>query len=51
MIVNGKKVNYNKDGYALNKREKSNWLIHLLFIRQEFNDCLKFVDELIKESS
>ena len=51
MFVNGKKVQHNKNDWALNKREKSNWLVHLLFIRQEYKECLKFVDELIEESS
>ena len=33
MFVNGKAIQMNKEEQALNKREKSNWLVHLLFIR------------------
>ena len=33
----------------MNKRERSNWLLHILFIRQEYNDCLKFIDEILSE--
>lgn len=34
----------NKDQAA--GRDKKNWLIHLLFLRQDFNECLKVIDEL-----
>ena len=50
MYINGKPIKVNQDNLALNKREKSNWLIHLLFIRQDYTECLKFVDELLEES-
>ena len=35
----------------MNNREKSNWLVHILFIRQEYVQCLKFVDELLEDKS
>lgn len=47
MFINGKPIVLNKTNHALNKREKSNWLVHLLFIRQEYNECMKFLDLLI----
>ena len=50
MYINGKPIKVNNNNQALNKREKSNWLIHLLFIRQDYSECLKFVDELLEES-
>jgi len=30
--------------------ERKNWLIHFLFNRQEYKDCLKLVEEMQKES-
>jgi len=50
MYVNGKPIKIDKNNLALNKREKSNWLIHILFIRQEYSECLKFLDQLLEES-
>lgn len=50
MFVNGKPIVLDKKDQALNKREKSNWLVHILFIRQEYTQCMKFVDELLEES-
>jgi Bardet-Biedl syndrome 4 protein len=50
MYINGKPIRIDKSNQALNKREKSNWLVHLLFIRQDYNECLKYVDQLIEES-
>lgn len=49
MSINGRPVIVDKNQHALNKREKSNWLVHILFIRQEYSQCLKFVDELLEE--
>jgi tetratricopeptide (TPR) repeat protein len=50
MFINGKPIMIDKKEQALNKREKSNWLVHILFIRQEYVQCMKFVDELLQES-
>jgi len=33
MFINGKPIEMDKKSFALNKREKSNWLLHILFIR------------------
>ena len=33
MYINGKPIMVDKGSQALNKREASNWLIHILFIR------------------
>ena len=33
MFINGKAIVVNKNHMALNKREKANWLVHILFIR------------------
>ena len=46
MFINGKPIIIDQ---TLNKREKSNWLLHILFIRQEYNDCLKFIDDILSE--
>jgi len=32
-------------------REKKNWLINLLYVRQEFKDCLELVEEQLRESN
>jgi hypothetical protein len=37
MFINGKPIMVDKKEQALNKREKSNWLVHILFIRQEYD--------------
>lgn len=50
MFINGKAIVVNKNHMALNRREKSNWLVHILFIRQEYAECMKFLDELIQDS-
>lgn len=49
MYVNGRPIRVDKKNLALNKREKSNWLVHILFIRQDFTECLKYLDLLIQE--
>jgi Bardet-Biedl syndrome 4 protein len=51
MFINGKAIMVNRGTKALNNREKSNWLVHMLFIKQEYNQCLKFVDELLEDKS
>jgi hypothetical protein len=33
MFINGRPIEMDKKSLALNKREKSNWLLHILFIR------------------
>eukprot|EP00759_Apiculatamorpha_spiralis_P038818 PhF_6_TR37857/c0_g1_i1/m.56384/K16531/BBS4; Bardet-Biedl syndrome 4 protein len=35
---------------GINIREKRNWLIHLLYTRQEFHDCLLLIEEQLTES-
>jgi hypothetical protein len=29
---------------VINQKEKYNWLIHVLFIRQEYDQCMKIID-------
>lgn len=50
MYINGRPIMVDKGSQALNKREASNWLIHILFIRQDYTECIKFIDELLVES-
>ena len=33
MYINGKPIKIDKSNLCLNKRERTNWLIHLLFVR------------------
>ena len=35
---------------AINDREKQNWLIHQMFLRQEYDDCNKIIEEMLQES-
>ena len=49
MYINGKPIKVDKNNLALNKREKANWLVHMLFIRQDYTECLKYVDQLIED--
>lgn len=30
--------------------ERQNWLVHMLYVRQEFDACLKVVEEALRES-
>jgi len=32
-------------------REKKNWLISLLYVRQEFKECMEVVEEQLRESN
>mmetsp|Transcript_2780 Transcript_2780/g.7462 ORF Transcript_2780/g.7462 Transcript_2780/m.7462 type:complete len:425 (-) Transcript_2780:255-1529(-) len=32
-------------------REKKNWLINLLYVRQEFKDCMEIIEEQLRESN
>ena len=38
-----KKPNFSNN--TINKREKMNWYIHALFIRQQYDDCIKMIDD------
>ncbi|CAI2371147.1 unnamed protein product [Moneuplotes crassus] len=31
-------------------KDKSNWLIHILFVRQEFDECMKLIDDVLDSS-
>lgn len=31
-------------------KEKRNWLIHLLYVRKDYDECLKTIDEQLKEN-
>lgn len=33
-----------------NVREKRNWLIHLLYVRRDFDQCLSVIEEQLAES-
>ena len=35
---------------VINQKEKYNWLIHVLFIRQEYDQCMKIIDQILEES-
>ena len=35
---------------VINVKEKMNWYIHVLFIRQEYDECLKLIDNMLVES-
>lgn len=35
---------------AINLREKSNWLIHAMFLRQEYDEGLKLIEEMLEVS-
>ena len=35
---------------AINSKDRQNWLAHILFLRQDFTECLKLVDEVIESS-
>ena len=34
----------------INIREKQNWLIHIQFLRQEYDDCIKLIEEMLEDS-
>ena len=50
MYINGRPIMVDKGTQALNKREAQNWLIHILFIRQDYGECVKFIDELLLDA-
>jgi Bardet-Biedl syndrome 4 protein len=35
---------------VINLKEKFNWLIHVLFLRQEYDQCVKIIEEMLHES-
>lgn len=35
---------------AINSQDKMNWIANTLFLRQDFDDCLKIVDVMLSES-
>lgn len=35
---------------VINLKEKFNWLIHVLFLRQEYDECSRIIDETLHES-
>jgi Bardet-Biedl syndrome 4 protein len=36
---------------AINAQDKLNWIANILFLRQDFDDCLKIVDQMLQETS
>ena len=34
---------------AAKLREKTNWLIHMLYIRQDYDQCLRIIEETLKD--
>ena len=32
---------------AINAQDKLNWIANILFLRQDFDDCLKIVDQML----
>ncbi len=43
-----KKPNFSNT--TINKNEKYNWYIHILFIRQDYEECLKLINDQLEES-
>jgi Bardet-Biedl syndrome 4 protein len=35
---------------VVNLKEKLNWLIHVLFMRQEYDECLRIIEDMLHES-
>lgn len=35
---------------AINSKDKLNWLVHVLFLRQDFDECLKIIESMLDES-
>ena len=40
-----------KPGKKQETREKKNWLINLLYVRQEYRDCMEIIEEQLRESN
>jgi Bardet-Biedl syndrome 4 protein len=36
-----------QEAVAINLKEKDNWLLHQMFIRHEYDSCLKKIDEIL----
>lgn len=36
---------------AINGQDKMNWIANILFLRQDFDDCLKVVDAMLHETT
>jgi hypothetical protein len=32
----------------INSKDKLNWLVHILFLRQDFDECLKLVETMLE---
>ncbi len=48
--MEGEKENGGDKLVALNTIERKNWMIHILFLRQEYKECMKTIDEMLKDS-
>lgn len=35
---------------AMNKKDVNNWMIHLLFVRQEYDEWLKMIEDILDRS-
>ena len=35
---------------VINLKEKFNWLIHILFLKQEYDECNKIIEDMLHES-
>lgn len=35
---------------VINLKEKLNWLIHVLFLRQEYDECNRIIEDVLHES-
>ena len=46
MFIDGRHVGMDPDALVLNKREKTNSLLNTLFVRLEYDQCMKLIDEL-----
>jgi len=44
-----KQVNPSASTTVTYTREKANWYIHLLYVRQEYSDCLKAIEDQLRE--
>jgi Bardet-Biedl syndrome 4 protein len=45
-----KKTAFTSAQQTINLKEKYNWLIHILFLRQDYEECSRLIDELLHES-
>jgi len=35
---------------CINAKDRQNWLVHILFLRQDFSECLKLIDTILDDS-